>query len=216
MLDPQLLPECRRRVPQLVDGGAAIHQQTGDLPAAPIALSSGIPIDPPGVSRSAPASTSTTATSTSSVLAARCSGVSGRSPPQSSLGSAPAPAAGPRPPARPGNGRASRGRRAAAYANHPRCPYDRSFGPTPTPRGHRAGGAARPTRHRGSPRSAPPQAGHRAGATTQQPNHTARRTTASAETMSRLTATSHSAYEPSICTSTVAPSTCADDSLCSR
>jgi hypothetical protein len=44
----------------------------------------------PGVSSSAPPSISATATSRSSVRADQCSGVSGRSPPQSSFGSAPA------------------------------------------------------------------------------------------------------------------------------
>jgi len=54
-------------------------------------LSSGVPIEPSGVSTSAPPSISASATSTSSLLAAQCSGVSAkRVPGLRVLGSAPA------------------------------------------------------------------------------------------------------------------------------
>jgi hypothetical protein len=56
-----------------------------------MAFSSGVPIDPSGASMSAPASISAAATSTSSLLAAQCSGVSVcQLPSIAAFGSAPA------------------------------------------------------------------------------------------------------------------------------
>jgi hypothetical protein len=90
LLEPTEHPEgCG--VPERVDRRASLNEEPGHMPAA---VADGVvewgADRPAGVSRSAPPSMSTTATSTSSLLAAQCSGVSGQSRPVSSFGSVPA------------------------------------------------------------------------------------------------------------------------------